>query len=146
RGDRADGPLLPPGRLRHLQPLHLLPVLTLVIAAPSSLEQPRPRASDRWLVGVFLLLICAPGLLTPGGIARSEPERNGELDVVVPILRHVSGVGPWLQQVQDYLRLHFALRQPMIDLDARLKEGLALSSSYGSPVTRGRDGWLFYRV
>ena len=117
-----------------------------MIADPSSLEQPRPRASDRWLVGVFLLLICAPGLLTPWGVARSEPERNGELDVVVPILRHVSGVGPWLQQVQDYLRLHFALRQPMIDLDARLKQGLALSSSYGSPVTRGRDGWLFYRV
>jgi hypothetical protein len=33
-----------------------------------------------------------------------------------------------------------------VEWDARLKQALGLSKSYGSDVTPGKDGWLFYRV
>jgi hypothetical protein len=38
------------------------------------------------------------------------------------------------------------MRHQLLEWDARLKQALGLSRSYGADVTRGRDGWLFYRV
>jgi hypothetical protein len=101
---------------------------------------------DLLLVAAFALVITLPGLLTPTGFGRSDPSRTGEARVERPSLHAAGGVGPWLQQASDWLRVSFALRQTMIGWDARLKMGLALDRSYGSPVTLGRDGWLFYLV
>jgi alginate O-acetyltransferase complex protein AlgJ len=103
-------------------------------------------AWDLILVMAFALLVTLPGLLTPLGLGRSDPSRTGEARVERPSLRTAGGVGPWLQQATDWLRVSFALRQTMIGWDARLKMALALDRSYGSPVTLGRDGWLFYLV
>jgi hypothetical protein len=55
-------------------------------------------------------------------------------------------VGPWLRELQGHARVSFGLRHQLIGWDARLKRGLGLSESYGSEVTQGREGWLFYRV
>ena len=107
---------------------------------------PPPSRGDAFLVLGFLACVALPGLLTPLGIGGSDPARNGEAPVKPPALRSARAIGPWLQQTEEYLRVGFGLRQTMIGWDARLKMSLALRTSVGSPVTLGRDGWLFYLV
>jgi alginate O-acetyltransferase complex protein AlgJ len=104
------------------------------------------RWSDRWLIGVFLVLMVLPGVFTASGHGAADSLRNGEAPVRRPSLTGVDGIGPFFQNVQEYLRVSFGLRQMLIEWDARLKLGLALSQSYGGPVTVGQKGWLFYRV
>ena len=112
----------------------------------SSATEPPPRTADRLLVLGFLACIGLPGLLTPLGVGRSDPARNGEAAVSAPVLRGPREIGGWLEACQAWLRVSFGLRQTMIGWDARMKMHLALSASVGSPVTLGRDGWLFYLV
>lgn len=49
-----------------------------------------------------------------------------------------------LQEAADYIGDHFAFRQELITLEARLEAGLFRSSAEDS-VLLGREGWLFYR-
>ena len=112
----------------------------------SSVPESPPRSADRVLVLAFLACIALPGLLTPLGVGRSDPSRNGEALVSAPVLRGPRGIGSWLEACQAWLRVSFGLRQTMIGWDAGLKMRLALSASVGSPVTLGREGWLFYLV
>ena len=104
------------------------------------------RPGDRLLVAAFLLMVTLPGVLTPTGIGRTDPSRNGEAISKPPTLTRAGGVGAWLRQASDWLRVSFALRREMIGWDARLKMSLALDTTYGSAVTLGREGWLFYLV
>jgi hypothetical protein len=103
-------------------------------------------ASDRWLAAAFVVLLCLPGLIGLGGDEARARARAGEPPVTRPSLRAAGGIGPWLQQLQAYARASFGGRHQLVEWDGRLKQTLGLSRSYGSDVTEGREGWLFYRV
>ena len=103
-------------------------------------------ASDRWLAVAFVVLLSLPAALSLGGDERRARARAGEPPVTLPSLASAAGIGPWLQQLQAYARASFGGRHQLVEWDARLKQALGLSRSYGSDVTEGRDGWLFYRV
>ena len=116
-------------------------------ARSTAVARPTTLASQgRGLVLAFLVLISLPALVGLGSQDARDRERAGEPPVRPPSLTHAGGVGPYLREIQAYLRATFGLRQTLIHWDARLKRALGLSESYGSAVTHGRDGWLFYRV
>ena len=105
-----------------------------------------PGASDRWLALAFLVLLSVPALLGLGGGEARARARAGEPPVTLGGVAAAGGIGPWLQQLQPYARARFGGRHQLVEWDARLKQALGLGRSYGSDVTEGRDGWLFYRV
>jgi len=103
-------------------------------------------ASDRWLAVTFVVLLSLPALLSLGGDEALARARAGEPPVTLPTVASAGGIAPWLQQLQAYARASFGGRHQLVEWDARLKQALGLSRSYGSDVTLGKDGWLFYRV
>jgi len=105
-----------------------------------------PPSADRWLVGIFLLLLAVPGVLGLSGQGVRQAILAGEPPPRRPSLGSATTVAGWMQDLQAYARVSFGLRQELIRADAELKHGLGLGQSYGSAVTRGREGWLFYRV
>ena len=105
-----------------------------------------PGASDRWLALAFAALLSVPALLGLGGSEVRARALAGEPAVTLPGVAAAGGIGPGLQQLQAYARASFGARHQLVEWDARLKRGLGLSRSYGSDVTEGREGWLFYRV
>jgi len=105
-----------------------------------------PPSADRWLVGIFLLLLAVPGVLGLSGQGVRQAILAGEPPPRRPSLGSAGGVEGWMRAVRGYARVSFGLRQQMVRWDAELKGALGLSQSYGSAVTHGREGWLFYRV
>ncbi|HEY1334896.1 MAG TPA: hypothetical protein VGF31_11620, partial [Myxococcaceae bacterium] len=103
-------------------------------------------ASDRWLAIAFVVLLSLPALLSLGGDEARARARAGEPPVTLPTVAAAGGIGPWLQGLQAHARASFGGRHQLVEWDARLKQALGLSRSYGSDVTLGKDGWLFYRV
>ncbi len=101
---------------------------------------------DRALGLVFVVLLSLPGLVGLTGREARARAVAGEPPVVLRGLAAAGGIGPWLRELQGYLGASFGLRHQLVGWDARLKRTLGLSQSYGSDVTHGRDGWLFYRV
>jgi len=113
------------------------------------IAEERPLAtgvSDRWLSIAFVVLLSLPALLSLGGDEARARARAGEPPVTLPTVAAVGGIGPWLQSLQAHARASFGGRHQLVEWDARLKQALGLSRSYGSDVTLGKDGWLFYRV
>ena len=102
--------------------------------------------SDRWLAVAFVALLCLPALLGLGGGEARERVRAGEPPVTLPSVAEAGGIGPWLQQLQRFARASFGGRHQLVEWDAQLKQALGLDRSYGSDVTEGQGGWLFYRV
>jgi hypothetical protein len=102
--------------------------------------------SDRWLSLAFLVLLSLPVLLGLGGGEARARARAGEPPVTLPSVAAAGGIGPWLHQLQLLARASFGGRHQLVEWDAQLKQALGLDRSYGSDVTEGRDGWLFYRV
>jgi alginate O-acetyltransferase complex protein AlgJ len=105
-----------------------------------------PGGSDRWLCAAFLVLLAVPAVLGAGGGEARARARAGEPPVTLRGVAAAGGIGPWLQQLQPYARASFGGRHQLVEWDGRLKQTLGLGQSYGSDVTEGRDGWLFYRV
>jgi len=103
-------------------------------------------ASDRWLTIAFVVLLSLPALLALGGGEARARVRAGEPPATLRSLATAGGIGPWLQQLQPYARVSFGGRHQLVEWDTRLKQALGLSRSYGSDVTEGKEGWLFYRV
>jgi len=102
--------------------------------------------SDRWLAVAFVALLSMPALLGLGGGEARARARAGEPPVTLPSVAAAGGMGPWLQQLQRFARASFGGRHQLVEWDAELKQAFGLDRSYGSDVTEGRDGWLFYRV
>lgn len=90
-----------------------------------------------------LLLLLAPFL----GMWVLGPAQAAANQVLAPAPALRDGDGSWNLQVlndsADYLADHFALRQQLVSLWARLNAGL-LASSTADQVILGRSGWLYY--
>ena len=115
----------------------------LAIAEAGTLS---PGASDRWVGLAFVVLLSVPAVVGLGGNEARARARAGEPPVTLPTVAAAGGIGPWMLQLQAYARASFGMRHQLVQWDARLKQALGLNRSYGSDVTPGRDGWLFYRV
>ena len=105
-----------------------------------------PGASDRRMSLAFVVLLSLPALIGLGGSEAGARARAGEPPVALSGVAAAGGIGPWLQQLQAWARASFGGRHQLVEWDAQLKQELGLSRSYGSDVTEGKDGWLFYRV
>ncbi|HET6981150.1 MAG TPA: hypothetical protein VFI53_03370 [Myxococcaceae bacterium] len=105
-----------------------------------------PDARDRSLGLAFVLLLSLPALIGLEGNEAGARARAGEPPVKLVGVAAAGGIGPWLQQLQTWARASFGGRHQLVEWDAQLKDSLGLSRSYGSDVTEGKDGWMFYRV
>jgi len=110
-------------------------------ATPTSAELER-RIPGTLFVGVTMLLLLLPLVLMP--FVHEDASREKRDLAPVPSLTVDGGVNlGLLADAGAYFEDHFAFRTQLVDANARLREGLFLTSAAANVVT-GTDGWLYY--
>ncbi len=103
------------------------------------------RASTLAVVGIFLVVLAAPGLGMVAGVDRSTIS-EAEMRELAPAPAwswQAHAIAAWPAAFKQYFVDHFAFRSRLIHLQAvALWEGLRTSPS--DTVIAGKDGWLFY--
>lgn len=102
------------------------------------------RWSNRILIVVFIAGTASIGVFSLLGPSdRESLAREGRSPAPVPSLRDTEDLKKLPGRFDAFFNDRLALREPMLNLHARIKvEALGVSSS--DKVILGRDGWLFY--
>lgn len=94
-------------------------------------------------LGIFLLMCLCP--LVGMAIAGSSEAAANEILAAPPALQNADGScnTEFLNDTSDYFADHFAYRQELITVNAKLEAAL-FGESASEDVILGKDGWLFY--
>ncbi|MGE0444203.1 MAG: hypothetical protein AB7P99_03175 [Vicinamibacterales bacterium] len=98
---------------------------------------------DRFIVAVFLVAICLPGLALIGGIDGAGDSENRTPAPPPAAPTSWDTARAWPDAFTRYFEDHFAFRRDLVRAQAALRlEGLGVSPA--ASVIPGEDGWYYY--